>query len=401
MDILEQEYGNNDNQNKNSSKKKAVLTALIVLIALLILVIIVMNMLPKNPATKKQTLMINGEQKEIPENMILSDDEGNKYISIKEVTNMVGYQFFNGEYGKPTEDKNKCYINNSNYIVGFELESDIIYKTQVDSIIEYQNYKLNNEITEYNGNLYINIDDIAKAINILISFNEKDNQFVINTPTYIITESQKKYDENKSTIKIDTKINNQNAIIYDFLVISDSSKYGVVNVNNNETLIGTKYDSLSFDEYTKNYIAVINNKYGVIDEEGNGIIDFKYEDIEIVNYNPVLYKVKQNNKYGILDKQGKILVNISYDGMGYTENRRSNINPVMVIKNLSNKNVIVVKKDGKYGLINISNGEEVLECVLDAIYSKTTDEGELEYFAVYEGNEEVLNTEKTTTVDIT
>ena len=243
-------------------------------------------------------------------------------------------------------------------------------------------------------------------MNIIISYDETKNQTSIETPDYIISTIEKEYSDNDTGITIDEKINNKNAIVYDYLIIIENRKYGVVSKSDRtQTIIGNKYNSLSFDEFTNNFIVSNNNGYGIIDSTGNKIIELKYQDIDIVNYSPLLYRVKEDNKYGIIDKNGKIVVSIDYDGIGYTENKKANTNPVMVIKNLeNNKNGIVVEKDGKYGLISISNGDTIFECQLDAIYSKTTDEGTIDYFVLYDEKEYQLqvyiNDENTTTVDI-
>ena len=201
-------------------------------------------------------MLINGETKEVPQNFILIDENGNRYVEIKSLVEFVGFQYFNGEYLKTTEDKNKCYINNKDNIVGFENESDIIYKTQVNSSIEYQNYKLTKPIISYNNSLYISTEDVPKSLNIFIYFDAEKNQTQIYTTDYIIQSMQKEYDDNNSEIKIDTAVNNENAIIYNLLVIESKSKYGVLNYSNrDEVLIGNKYNSLSYDEYTGTFVA--------------------------------------------------------------------------------------------------------------------------------------------------
>ena len=165
MDILEQEYVNN--KETKTPKKKKVLIALMISIMLFILILVIQSSIPKKTAPVKESFILNGEEKEIPENFIITDEEHvNRYIDLKKLAKFSGYNYFNGEYLKTTEDKNKCYINIDDNIVGFEKDSNIIYVTQVNSIVEYQNYKLTKPIVSYNNNLYINIDDILRALNI-------------------------------------------------------------------------------------------------------------------------------------------------------------------------------------------------------------------------------------------
>ena len=396
MDLLTDDYGKN-NKNNQSSKKKIVLIALIASVVLLVILLFVISSL-SGSKPQKETLTVNGELKELTENLVLSDEMGNKYISIQELAKFINYEYYNGEYGKTTEDKNKCYLNNSDYIMGFEANSNKMYKTKMDSLIDVQEYKLNNNILQYNNSLYIAINDAGKALNIVASYAQDTKKIIINTCEYLTTTIQKTYDDNKSNIKLSTEVNNESAISYNMLVVSNNSKYGVVNATNREeTIIGTKYDSLSFDEYTQSFIVSTGtNKYGVIginsDGKVEGKIDLKYESIDIISYNPILYQVKQNSKYGVLDKDGKILVSLDYEKLGYTETNKTNINPALIIKNIKNsKDGIVVYQKGKYGVVSLSNGEIVFDNSLDAIYSKTEND-EKKYYVLLNQKEYTLET---------
>jgi hypothetical protein len=56
-----------------------------------------------------------------------------------------------------------------------------------------------------------------------------------------------------------------------------------------------------------------NNKYGLIDNNGNIICDMQYEEIDgnTLFYDRIL--VKKDNKYGFLDKTGKLVIEIKFD----------------------------------------------------------------------------------------
>ncbi len=386
MDLLNQET----KKQNEPSKKKMVLMCLLVSIALFVIVLMLMFMMPRN--TKKGVVFtVNGENLEYPENFIISNENGNKYVEIKKLSEIAGYQYFNGEYLKPTEDKNKCYINNDDYIVEFENDSDVIYKTYVNSTIDYQEYKLKNKISTYNDKLYIDTNDIPEAMNLLFYYNAETNVINVETAEYIVNKinKEKNSSQDETKIEADTKIENKNAIAYGMLVYKLDSKYGVANVyKTDEVLIGNKYNTLQFDEYTKSFIVSnANDKYGVIDEKGTGIIDTKYDDIKIISYNPLLYAVKDGNKYGVIDKQNKTIIDIKYDEIGYKGNIKLNYNPVTIINNsVNNKNVIVVKDGEKYGLVSLSNQEVIIDCVLEAVYSTYNDDGELEYYIIHDGN---------------
>lgn len=167
---------------------------------------------------------------------------------------------------------------------------------------------------------------------------------------------------------------------------------------------GNKYKVYVENITNRNYFLVFNEKYGVIDEKGNIVVDLKYDEIQIPNptkdvficlnnYNseignyetkvlningeeiltnyerieaiikeePIdnipfeksVLKYKKNNKYGIVDFSGKQITKPIYDD----------------IQALNYKDgMLVVKKDGKYGVINIK-GEKLINIKYDTIKS--------------------------------
>lgn len=120
---------------------------------------------------------------------------------------------------------------------------------------------------------------------------------------------------------------------------------------------------------TAYFSAYQNGKWGVINQVGSEIIPFTYDEMIIVpdstkdvfitmsdiDFNQGTYKTKVLNKKGEEIYKGYELVEAidNYD----------------IAQNLwYEKNVLKVKKDGKYGLINF-NGVEILECKYDEITS--------------------------------
>lgn len=115
------------------------------------------------------------------------------------------------------------------------------------------------------------------------------------------------------------------------------------------------------------FTAYLNNAYGVIDEEGKTIIEPAYaeyivipnikKDIFIctydVNYGTSTYKTKALNK-----KSEEILT--EYEQIEALENYDKNKNVYY------ENNAIKVKKNGKYGIINIDK-KEILSCEYDDI----------------------------------
>ena len=116
------------------------------------------------------------------------------------------------------------------------------------------------------------------------------------------------------------------------------------------------------------YVAAFeNNKWGVIDNKGNTIIDFDYDEMIVipnknkdfficnydVDYSTETYKTK------VLNKNGEQVLN--------------NYNNIKPVENTNGKNIwyednmLIYEENGKYGLINFE-GEKILEAEYDNIY---------------------------------
>ena len=106
MDLLGQET---NNKKKTSTGKKIIRTLLIICI-LLLLISIILLMLSKNKTEVKEIFTVNDKEEIKTEGMFLKTTNGESYISLKEAARLIGYKYFNGEYGENEEDKSKCYL---------------------------------------------------------------------------------------------------------------------------------------------------------------------------------------------------------------------------------------------------------------------------------------------------
>lgn len=91
MDLLGQETV----KPQKSKGKKIVLTLLIISIILLIILIILIYALKSN-VTKSLSVYVNGNPVQIVENLFIQDEKEKTYISIEELTDLVGYDYFKG-----------------------------------------------------------------------------------------------------------------------------------------------------------------------------------------------------------------------------------------------------------------------------------------------------------------
>ena len=402
MDLLEQEI--NKDKKTSSSKKNIVLVLLILCIFALIILLAMISVLKGNEPVK-ESLFVDGTESQIKEGLIITDELGTKYISLQLSGELLGYKYYNGEYGENEEDKTKCYLQNDYEVIGLQNDSNNIYKIDLEDNIGKQEYALSSKVVKDDkGRLYATIDDFSKAFCVEVSISEDGKQTQIKTCKYIADLQTEEIKIDNKYELIDSQYNNLKAIYYNMFVVSDGENYGVVDANL-ETIIGTKYKNIVFNEYTKNFIALGNNKYGALSTDGKVIIEFKYDNLRLLNYKPLLYEVKQNNKYGVLDDKGKILINAEYDKLGYNSNNESDT--LLIIEDINNQeDGIVVCKNGEYGVVSIETGETILECKLEKIYSKTLEDGKItKYYVQIKGYEyeleEYIRYVNTTTVNLT
>ena len=375
---------------ESNKKKKMVLTLLIISIILLVLAIAIVSVLP-NKQNNALTLTIDNLNREIAENLLISNEQKVTYISLNKLSSMIGYKYLQGGYLEFTEDLTKCYLENDYQVIGFEANSNKIYKTKQDSNVDYQYYELSNNIVKSGNDLYIALDDLNVGCNVVYNYSQEKNNINIETPKFKAEQKNATFTENSQYSNVSEEFDNQKAVSYNMLVVTDKSKKVGVVTNDLATVISAKYSSMLFDEYTQKFIVSNNNKYGVISKDGKLIIDLKYEDIEIIKYEPLLYKVKQNNKYGIIDKDGNILVELEYDSLGYPGNKLIGANATLLIKDINKEgDGIVVQKNNKYGVVSLATGKIIGACELDAIYSKTDELGRDSYYIRLQDKEYTL-----------
>lgn len=374
MDLLNQnQYEKKEKQNG----KKIIMLLIILSVIASIVIIIIMSYLSSNEVVEK-TLFIDNVQKEITEELIIEDKSGNQYIDLKELANALKYEYYNSEYNNYGTDTTRCYIKNQDLIFGFELGSTKIYKYQEGTKLDYQYYQLKNNVMIYNNKLYIALDDLETALNASYTVNE-NNEMRINSMEYLAEAYQEQL--KGSEFQVTTELNNRKALTKGWIIVNKNGMYGVLNSELQE-IISLKYTSIYFDEYNENYIVSnANGQYGIISTMGTIEQQLKFDGIEILNYSNMLYSVKYNGKYGIMKENGEMLTEIVYEEIGYQAEPQNKILYTLIIPDINGRMgvTIVVKQNGKYGLVSLTTGQIILPCDhLDKIYS-VNELGEVQY----------------------
>lgn len=369
MDLLQ------DNEKRIKNEKtpgqKIVLSLLIISIILCVVVGIAIAYTSIQGEKKQYSISINGKIVDLKKLQLMTSGKENRYISIQALSNQLGYKYYNGEYKIPGEGASKGYVNNNKNIIQFFTDSKNIYKTTEDSKTDYEYYTLKNSILEYEGNIYISVDDLAIALNLIVNYSNTNNQTSIETPENWLTKHDESFKAKNTTIS-DTP-ENLRAMTYGYVIINRDDKYGVIDLHTGEEIIGNKYLALNFCEYTGNFIVSnTNNKFGVISKSGIAEVDLLYDSFEILNYNPLLYKVERLGKFGVIKENGSVINEIKFESIGYPENKSEEIKYSLIVPVL-NENIpqsIIVCKDKKYGLVELETGREIVPYIVEGIYMK-------------------------------
>ena len=281
-------------------------------------------------------------------------NEDKVYVSIKDISSVIGYKYYNGGYKQYTEDTNKCYVQSDNEVCMFEKDSNKIYKTVPDEI-DYEYFSLNEPVKNINGKLYTTLEDIGKACNLATQYNKEQNRVTINTIQFLANYYTKNYD----TSAVATNFKNQKALLYGLMVVQDvkntdkdvNSKtinYGIYSTSGEE-IVGTKYTDIEFIESTEEFIVKTSeNKVGIITSKGETKVKPQYDKLKQIDKDLNLYLATNNDKQGVIEKNGKILIYLEYDkiGVDLTQFQNNDVkNPYLLYDN-----AIPVKQNEKWGL---------------------------------------------------
>ncbi len=432
-DFIGGNYSRQSEDQKNAKKWMKIIAVILVLLLVACIALVGVMYYIQSIQLK---ITVDGKATKSLENVLIFEN-GKVYIPIRAFAEYVGYTSSNGGYKQYSEDATKCYVQCNNEVASFSLNSNKIYKLLLDGNNDYEYYEIAEPIRLINNQLCTTIEGAKIAFNVSMAYDEQENKVTIFTLPYLVTYYTAKF-QNAGIADGHANFSNQKALLYDMLIVKDTSNsYGVYDLKGKE-ILGIKYASIKFIESTKEFIVTTkekkmgimlhdsstkispeydnikqidkdsglylvtnNRKLGVINEHGSTVIFIEYDQIGIDNSKflnnhiqnqYLLYDtcipVKINNKWRLFDKTGKRLTNIEYDDLGCTSGSGisgdKNAAGVLLIPDYE---AIVVKVGEFYGIID-STGKEMLPPVLSSVYS-TTSAGEVTYSMVH--NNQVIN----------
>ena len=209
MDLMPE----NPIQEKKVSKAKISFIIIIVLIVILIITAIVIWFYSQKLKSQLFKVNIDGiaSSKASNEEGLFLIENGKVYTSISNICSYIGYNYYPGGYGQYTEDKTKCYVNNSKEIVTFSSGSNEIVKYPSDNG-QSQNFQIDEEVVLRGEKLYISENGLEKAFNLLLDYYSDNNTLSIATLPYLTTYYQSTFPTvslEKSEFKDTVKFNNE------------------------------------------------------------------------------------------------------------------------------------------------------------------------------------------------
>lgn len=310
-EIIEEENGTKKSDNNGNDKSKQIIVICCVIIAILLL-IIVLFITGVLGGSKSENL----EDKEPDsEDVTPIEDDDDTKNEILEVSSLESY-FVADNYLLVTSDKNS-YITNldgevvlkldgqyeilkgsSNYFAKSDGKNYVIKKFDKDRVIDV---------------IKLETENAAESAYIL---DEKGNIVGVydknGTKLYIIANNvSKEIDLGKSMIYTFSVAQGEPKKIYNsrYAIIINNSKYGIYDIKDDKMLIEPTYDGLEYLHDDK-FVAVKNDKHGVIDASNKELTDYDYDFVTysngwyIVGYEEALHVL--NSKFEVNGSEVKI-----------------------------------------------------------------------------------------------
>lgn len=360
------------NQVDNNKKTKKTMLWIIIAIVILLIVSIILYITIYLLKKEQFKFVVDG-QKVAAVNDLFVFEGDTIYVSLRDISSIIDYKYYNGGYKQYSEDNTKCYLESNNEVCTFERGSDKIYKTPT-SELDYEYFTIKTPIKRMNnGKLYIASEDLCLACNLKFYYEAEENKVTMYTLPYYADY----YTQNYTMSSVSDNFKNQKALLYGLLIVQNVDntekvynnrdlRYGIYTTDGEE-IVGTKYTAIEFIESTGEFIVrTEENKVGIITSDGDTKVRPQYDDLKQIDKDLNLYLATTNHKKGVIEKNGKILIYLEYDEIGIDTTQFQNND----IKNsyLLFGNAIPVKQNGKWGMYD-KKGNLILPIEYDSLGS--------------------------------
>lgn len=382
-------------EKESEEKQKKVVKIIIGAIAILIITAILILVIHQIKVKNTLTFSIDNENKKISSDLFLmsdskklyTSDDGEIYISVKKLANMLNVAYYNDEYKSKGEDTTKCFIKTENEYTSYISDSYKIYKvidlSEVESNqksnnstnknsnvqendLEYEYFTVNNEVKYVNNEIYASKNAIELGFNVSISYDAKNKSIKIYTLDGLMKAAKNKGVSNVVE-EYEYDYYNKKLLKYGYVLIRDSNNgdYGIanyLNYQNGNYVVSCKYSDIKFIESLNSIIVTTSEDKGQgllsLESTGNAkkVVEPIYQYMKQLSEDGSLYLVKENNRYGIIkitkdegEVEAKTVVKSAYEEIGITDNIKYDD---MSNKYIINNKYIPVKLNNKWGIIS-------------------------------------------------
>lgn len=425
-------YFEEKKEEKKKSKSPILIGLMIILLIILTSVVVGLIVYIQSSLFK---VKVNGVSNTDLRNLIDVQQTGTEtkmYFPIKNVATYLGFTGYTGDFKNKSEDSSKCYIDNGEVIAMFTVNSDSLIVSSGDSDSVYEEYTLDEKVFEQDGQLYTTEDGLIKAFDITLNYNADKNLLEIYTTDYLTNN----YAQSLGVEKIPKLFRDRTAILEGMMIVETSSspkKLGVIDIVSKNYILETKYDSISYLPYTSDFLVQSNGKYGIMTKEGRTKVNIAYDDITVIDYQLGLYLVKDDDLFGVINSNGNTILDTFYQQVGvsnttYAQNALDNqyilLDTLIPVKyndmwgffdvegnqitefeftgvgcatstaantyptvEISSLRFVVVEKDKMYNLMDIKGKLRISSFVLNSVYLKyDAATGQNTYYMTYGGN---------------
>lgn len=353
---------------KKKFKIKASTVLMVIIVMLILLCFIILGLI----AYFKETILtitLDAKDASDLKSIFIIEEEDKIYIPIRRMAEYLEYETYNGDYITLSEDTNKCYIMNSDELVSFTLNSNVLTKVRGE---ETEKVKISEPITQINGELCITSDGAEDAFNFRLAFNKEKNQITIETLSYLYTLYLNHYVSKGYSPITNETFENKMAIFDNLLIVKGTNEhYGVI-TGDGEVVLETKYESIKYLRKTSDFLVSSNDKVGIISRDKSTKVSVAYDSIEsFTSQNNTFYIVESSNRYGLLDANGNVIIYPEYSGIGMNVSQYSENG--VTSGYIFYDELIPVVNNNKWALFNV-NGQKITDFIYDGFgcQAKTT-----------------------------
>ena len=239
--------------------------------------------------------------------------------------------------------------------------------TQYDKVEAIENYDKNqnvwyeeNVLKVQKNNKYGLIDSAGKQI---LDCKYEEIKPIIGIKNSLIVKQNERLGlvtDTGNTI-ISTQYTNIEALGEDYkegyITTDENQKQGIISYLKDQ-ILENQYDKIEKIYSKKFFVVEEDNKEKIIDQEGNTIISKGFDEIVEISEDAenVLFTFKKDEKYGIMNEKGEKIIEAKYDYLKHAK-----------------EDIYIAKEDKKYGIINTNEEEKIQFEYTNIVYNKLAD----------------------------